>query len=42
MPRFSSTEIASVSLIKEMKICVVSAESVEKDGKKRITIISVP
>lgn len=30
MPRFGSNEIASVSLIPEMKICVVSAKSVEK------------
>lgn len=42
MPRFGSTEIASVSLIPEMKICVVSAALVEKDGRKRVTIIVVP
>jgi hypothetical protein len=42
MPRFGSTEIASVSLIPEMKICVVSAALVEKDGKKKVTIIGVP
>ena len=41
MPRLGSRGTVSISLLPEMKISVVYTALVEKDGKKKVTIIVV-